>query len=50
MTADDFWTYKPSVKRAVAQNGMCLQEASDRLRDDKEVVMLAVKQNGASLL
>ena len=34
---------------AVRQNGRALQFASDHLRDDKEIVMEAVKEKGQAL-
>ena len=40
------WNNKKFVMQAVAQNGMKLQYASEQLKNDREVVLHAVDQNG----
>jgi hypothetical protein len=40
---------KEQVLKAVKQDGLYLQYASEELRGDKEVVLAAVKQNGRVL-
>ena len=43
------WNSKDEVMKAVQQNGMNLQYASEKLRGDKDIVFSAVKSDGMAL-
>lgn len=43
------WTCKDDVLRAVSLDGHALENASEALRGDKDVVLAAVKQKGWAL-
>ena len=48
-TADDLWNNEVFVRAIVQKNGHALQSASARLRDKKDIVLLAVKSMGLAL-
>ena len=43
------WSNKGDVLKRVKKNGFALQDASDELKNDKEIVLAAVNQNGIAL-
>ena len=43
------WNSKDAVMKAVQQNGMNLQYASEKLRNNKNITLAAIRQDGAAL-